>query len=119
MPNGRSGFERSVMTNLVNRGVAFEYETLRLPYVIEHIYNPDLKLNASGIVVECKGLWEADDRRKILAVRKQHPNMDLRMLFMAADNKISKGSSTTYGDFCDKHGIKWAETRVPEEWVNG
>ena len=36
---------------------------------------------------------------------------------MSAKTKIRKGSKTTYGDFCDKNGIIWAEKNIPESWL--
>lgn len=113
----RSGLERSIAADLSNRGVAFQYEAVRLPYTIEHEYVADFLL-PNGIIVEAKGLFDAADRRKMLAVIKAFPDRDIRMLFQAADNRIAKNSKTTYAQWCDKHGIKWAEGRsVPEEWL--
>ena len=31
--------------------------------------------------------------------------------------KIRKGSKTTYADFCEKHGIVWAEKEIPTDWL--
>ena len=61
----------------------------------------------NGIYLECKGLWEPEDRRKIKAVIEQHPEIDLRMVFQAPFNKISKKSKTTYANGAIKHNIKW------------
>ena len=33
------------------------------------------------------------------------------------DFTLPKGSKTTYGDFCDKHGITWSEKNIPESWL--
>jgi hypothetical protein len=51
-------------------------------------------------------------------IKKQHPDLDIRIIFQSAKTKIRKGSKTTYGDFCDKHGITWSEKEIPEEWLN-
>lgn len=51
-------------------------------------------------------------------VINQHPDKDIRMLFMR-DNYIYKGSKTKYSDWCKAHGIKYhvsAHGTVPEEW---
>ena len=39
------------------------------------------------------------------------------MLFYNANQKIKKGSKTSYADWCDKHGIKWADKKIPPEWI--
>ena len=56
----------------------------------------------NGIYLECKGYWEAQDRRKIKAVKQLHPEIDLRMVFQSPFNKISKKSEfpkTTYAQY--------------------
>ena len=41
----------------------------------------------------------------------------LNLDFSDANQKIKKGSKTTYGMWCDKHGIKWANKTIPAEWI--
>lgn len=113
----RSGLEQKVADLMVDLGVDYEYESAKLPYVIQHVYIPDFIL-PNGIHLECKGLWEPDDRRKVLAVIQQHPEIDLRMVFQAPYNKISKRSKTTYAKWCDKHNIKWCSyAEIPLKWL--
>ena len=50
-------------------------------------------------------------------VKEQHKDLDIRMVFMHAKNKIYKGSKTTYADWCNKHGYIWAEKTIPMEWL--
>ena len=113
----RSGLEERVADLMCELGVKYEYETEKIPYVIQHQYNPDFIL-PNGVVLECKGYWDADDRRKIKAVKQQHPELDLRMVFQAPYNKISKGSKTTYAKWCDKHNIPWTSFHnIPIDWL--
>ena len=42
-----------------------------------------------------QGDWDSDDRRKIKAVKEQHPELDIRMVFQAPYHYIKK-SKTTY-----------------------
>ena len=113
----RSKLEENVADLLKELGVSYEYESTKVPYVIRHNYTPDFVL-ASGIFLETKGYWDADDRRKILAVKKSNPELDIRMVFQAPYNKISKKSKTTYAQWCDRHGIKWTSwTNIPLEWL--
>jgi len=69
-------------------------------------------------LVETKGRWVAEDRKKHLLIKKQHPELDIRIVFMSGKTKIRKGSKTTYGDWCDKHQIPWAEKQIPEAWFS-
>jgi hypothetical protein len=48
---------------------------------------------------------------------EQNPDIDIRFLFVNANNKLNKSSKTTYGAWCDKHKILWAEKRIPNEWL--
>ena len=52
----------------------------------------------------------------MLYLKEQHPELDFRMVFQNANQKIKKGSKTSYADYCDKHGIKWANKLIPDEW---
>ncbi|RYF20761.1 MAG: endonuclease I [Oxalobacteraceae bacterium] len=92
-----------------------KYESVKIKYTIEHTYNPDWVL-PNGIMIETKGLWTGQDRNKHLAVKKQHPGIDIRFVFMA-NNKLRKGSKTTYGAWCDAKGFKWAIGSVPPAWL--
>ena len=47
---------------------------------------------------------------------KQHPELDIRMVFQSSKTKIRKGSKTTYAMYCDKYDIPWAEKTIPESW---
>ena len=115
----RSGLEEKVADYLTSKGVGFSFETLKVPYVkpeTKHIYTPDFILD-NGIIIETKGRWLLDDRKKHLLIRKQHPNLDIRILFQNANAKISKGSKTSYADFCEKHGNPYAHREIPEAWL--
>ena len=57
----------------------------------------------------------------ILALKEKkipNPELDIRIVFMSGKTKIRKGSKTTYGDWCDKHQIPWAEKQIPEAWFS-
>ena len=115
----RSGFEHKVADQLNEQKIKFKYETTVIDYIkpqTEHTYTIDFTL-PNGILVETKGRWVAEDRKKHLLIKKQHPNLDIRIVFMSGKTKIRKGSKTTYGDFCDKNGIIWAEKNIPESWL--
>lgn len=115
----RSGLEERVAQSLTSKGVVFSFETLKIPYVkpeTKHTYTPDFILD-NGIIIETKGRWLLDDRKKHLLIRKQHPNLDIRLLFQNANAKISKGSKTSYASFCEKHGIPYAHREIPEAWL--
>jgi hypothetical protein len=115
----RSGLEEKVAEFLTSKGVKFTFETLKVPYVkpeTKHIYTPDFILD-NGIIIETKGRWLLDDRKKHILIRKQHPNLDIRILFQNANAKISKGSKTSYADFCEKHGIPYAHREIPVAWL--
>lgn len=113
----RSGLERKVADLLSSLGVRYEYESTKVPYVLQCNYTPDFLL-PNGVYLEAKGHFSEEDRRKMLAVKKANPELDIRMVFQAPYNKIYKGSKTTYAKWCEKHGFKWASfTNIPVEWL--
>jgi len=114
----RSGFELKVSEQLNEAKVPFGYEDTVIPYTkpaTNHKYTIDFRL-PNGVLIEAKGRWTLEDRKKHLLVREQNPELDIRIIFQSPNNKIRKGSKTTYADFCDKHGIQWAAKEVPESW---
>ena len=113
----RSKLEEQVASLLEGLGVSYEYESEKLSYTIEHNYTPDFVL-PNYTYLETKGYWDAADRRKILAVKKANPQIDLRMIFQSPYNTISKKSKTTYAKWCEKHDIPWTSYHnIPLEWL--
>ena len=114
----RSGFEHKVADQLTESNTGFEYETTVIDYIkpeTHHTYTVDFAL-PNGILIEAKGRWVLEDRKKHMLIREQHPELDIRFVFMNPNGKIRKGSKTTYANYCDKHGILWASKSIPEEW---
>ena len=113
----RSKLDENVANILQGLGVSYQYESERVPYTIQHHYCPDFIL-PNHVLLETKGYWDAADRRKILAVKKDNPYLDLRMVFQSPYNKISKKSKTTYAMWCEKHDIPWTSYHdIPLEWL--
>ena len=116
-PKYRSNLEKNIADLLEGLGVSFQYESEKLSYTIEHNYTPDFVL-PNYTYLEAKGYWAAEDRRKILAVKRDNPDVDLRMIFQSPYNTISKKSKTTYAQWCDKHDIPWTSYKdIPIEWL--
>jgi len=116
----RSGLEDVICQELTAKGIPYKYEELTLQYTQpakRRKYTPDIVLENSGIVIEIKGRWVTADRQKIAMVKQQYPEIDLRMVFSNSKTKISKQSSTTYGSYCDKLGIPYADKTIPDEWL--
>ena len=116
-PKYRSNLEKNIADLLEGLGVSFLYESEKLSYTIEHNYTPDFVL-PNYTYLEAKGYWAPEDRRKILAVKKSNPEVDLRMVFQSPYNTISKKSKTTYAQWCDRHDIPWSSYQnIPLEWL--
>ena len=116
----RSGLEDVICQELSQRNIPYAYEELTLTYTQpekKRKYTPDIELTESGIIIEVKGRWVTADRQKIALVKQQYPDLDLRMVFSNSKTKISKTSKTTYGDYCVKLGIPYADKRIPEAWL--
>ena len=114
----RSGLEKTVAVYLKENQVKVRYEQLKIEWVDlrYRTYTPDFQLD-NGIFIETKGIFDSDDRRKHVEVHKQHPELDIRFVFSNAKAKLYKGSKTTYADWCDKQGFKWAHRIIPQEWL--
>ena len=113
----RSNFELDIANQLAKNKVPFTYEKDAFAYVRHSTYTPDFYLKEQDFFIEVKGLFTSSDRGKHLLLKKQHPDLDLRFLFMNANNKLYKGSKTTYGGWCDRHDYKWCQGFIPKEWL--
>lgn len=113
----KSAFERTVDLQLRSSGVDYKYEDTKIPYILECNYNPDFHLLKSDIYIETKGRMLPEERRKHLEVRRQNPQYDLRFVFMYPHKKMAC-TKETHAHWADRNGFKWADGRIPEEWLN-
>lgn len=118
----RSGLEDKISKQITEAGLELLYETDKITYEVPmkmSRYTPDFKLPKKGgfFYVETKGIWDLEDRKKHLYIRDQHPEIDIRFVFSNGNNKLYKGSKTTYGTYCDKQGFRWAHKTIPDEWL--
>jgi hypothetical protein len=112
----RSRFEAEVAGSLRHRGISFGYETIHLGYQLQGVYTPDFVL-PNGVVVEAKGAFSPADRRKMLAVREAHPELDIRLLFQRASARIV-GGKLSCGAWATRNGFTWAEGVIPSAWAD-
>ena len=109
----RSGFEDKVQRLLKEKGIPYEYETETIHYTIpesKHKYTPDFifnKSNGTKFYIEAKGRFDPEDRKKMLLIKQQQPELDIRLLFMR-DQPIRKGSKTLYSDWAKKNNFTYA-----------
>jgi len=116
------GEVRFTATNMEAKGINYEYEPDTFPYKVveDRNYTPDFRYRKKGrgkaryFYVEYKGVLKLDDRKKAERFRDQHPDIEFYFVFERHQNKICKGSKTTYGMWCDKNGFKWSDKLEPE-----
>lgn len=125
----RSGLERKLAAQFKQHGVVVEYEKHRIPYTVpERVahYVPDFVNADLKIIVEGKGRFGhhksdangAAERQKLILVKEQHPDWDVRIIFQDARKPIYKGSKTTYAHWATDHGFKWSDKGiVPAAWI--
>lgn len=116
----KSGLESKIAEQLIEQNIEPEYETYEVNYIIpetKHIYKPDFRL-PNGILIESKGWFLSDDRKKHIFIKKQNPDLDIRFVFQSPNGKIYKGSKTTYAQWADKNGFKWAKSKIPQSWID-
>lgn len=99
-----------------------EYETDKLKYTVpasNHTYTTDFKIGPRNYI-EVKGYLKASERKKYLLVREHNPDITLRFFFDKSENKIYKGSPTTYAMWAEAHGFEWTDLKrgLPKGWLN-
>tara|TARA_R110002012_G_scaffold42370_5_gene115302 strand:+ start:1706 stop:2092 length:387 start_codon:yes stop_codon:yes gene_type:complete len=117
----RSGLEERVAKQLQDLKVLFQYETLKINYKKPEkiaYYRPDFIL-PNGIIIEAKGQFLSQDRKKHKLIREQHKDKyDIRFVFSNFNTRIGKKSQTTYAMWCEKFGFKFSNVTIPDSWIN-
>ncbi len=120
----KSGLEEITQTNLNDNEIEFEYETLKLEYIVpekKRSYKPDFifpNKDNPKMIIETKGRWVKDDMDKMKMIKERYPDLDIRMVFTNSNSKVRKGSKTTYADICNKLNIPYADKVIPDDWLN-
>ena len=114
----RSGLEHTISVYLTELKQKYKYETLKIEWedLTYRTYTPAFILN-NGIIIETKGRFLSADRKKHKAIKKQHPDLDIRFVFTNSRSKLQKGAKSSYGQWCDKHGFRYYDRIIPEDWL--
>jgi hypothetical protein len=106
------------LQNALGRPVPYEATTILYEKPAKKSrYTPDFTL-PNTIIIETKGRFVTADRQKHLAIKAQHPHLDIRFVFSNENARIGKHSKTTYAMWCQKHGFKYATGSVPRAWLD-
>jgi hypothetical protein len=112
---------------ILPRGAIIEYEPEKLKYVIQYEYKPDFVVTLKDgrkIYIETKGAGRQFDdavRRKMVAVKEQHPDKDIRIIFYRdADfgRRKKNGLKTRQSDWASKVGFPFTIREYKEEWFS-
>lgn len=114
-PKFRSGFEEKIYMSARRSRKQLEHEPFYISYIIKGAYLPDFRL-PNGIIVEAKGYLDAGAARKMVAVKRSNPHLDIRFVFQHANGKRNKRSKERFWEWAEKHGFPWAEGTIPLEW---
>lgn len=105
----RNKFELRLYNDLKKSKVKFGYETEKIPYVIHGTYNPDFYVQKKKIYIEAKGHFRPEAMRKMVAVKRMNPDLDIRIVFYSTNKKYIK--------WAEKYGFPYAIGSIPEEWL--
>lgn len=113
MKKTKNKFEARLFQQLKKNRVKFEYESEKIPYILARFYIPDFVISTpSGkVYIEAKGYLRPEHKAKMVAVKKMHPELDIRMLFYSANKKNIK--------WAEKNGFRFAFHEIPQDWLAG
>jgi hypothetical protein len=114
----RSGLELKLAEYLKELAIKYDYECMKIEWedLAYRTYTPDFVL-FNGIIIETKGMFTAADRRKHLAIKKQHPRLDIRFVFENSRRKLRKGAKSSYAEWCIRYGFLYYDRIIPEDWL--
>lgn len=113
MKKTRNKFEQRIERQLKKSKVSFKYESEKISYLIAGHYIPDFIIQGplGKIYIETKGHFRPEAKRKMAAVKRIHPELDIRILFYSMKTKDIR--------WAEKNGFKWAIDAIPDEWLVG
>ena len=124
-PNPRSKFEAKILADLSQLDAEYVYEDPESWIAFtqpakSRRYLPDITLKTKSgktIYIEVKGKLDVDTRHKMEWVKEQHPDKDIRIIFMR-NNRLSKNTKIkTYVDWAESKGFRCAVGAPPAEWL--
>lgn len=100
----RNNFEKQVGLIL---GLPYEYESLKLPYVIHRHYVPDFIKGKT--LIECKGFFRLGDTQKYKSIRDSLYPQGYELIFVLHNplKKVRKRSKINMAQWCEKEKFKW------------
>jgi predicted nuclease of restriction endonuclease-like RecB superfamily len=109
----KNNFEKRIYRSLKKTKVKFEYEPERISYILCRHYVPDFVIYTplGKVYVELKGYLRPEHKAKLVAVKKLHPEIDLRILFYSRNKKYIK--------WAEKNSFRYAIDTIPKEWLDG
>jgi hypothetical protein len=125
----KSMLEVEVAALLDKKKIPWEYETHKFDYhmcpnweyecnVKWQTYNPDFYLPGFDFYLEVKGKMTLDTRKKMVAVKLHNPEIDIKIVFGAAKNKLyATPNSSRYWEWAEKEGFEWSEKDILKEWM--
>lgn len=138
----RSGLEYAFAKDLELKKIEFRYEPETIQYrkrVAKGVcdacggdkthqrrtYLPDFVVVLKGhsgrggdtVYIETKGRLTPADRAKMVAVKQDNPELDIRFIFGANNKLNNKNKNERYSDWAEKHGFRYSIGPVyPSEW---
>jgi len=121
----RNKFEQQTAEDIRLHKSAFVYEKAKFDYVVRGKYLVDfsiVKKNGTVMHIETKGnglSFDGHAKRKMRAVKEQHPYLDIRMLFYSDGKcgpKRKDGTFMRQSDWAMRYGFKYAIKNIPESW---
>ena len=121
----KNKFEYDVANRLSGADANYAYESEKLTYTLTKKYIPDFVIrNREAILyIETKGngrSWDAAARAKMIAVKKQHPDKDIRILFWSNGEfgaRRKDGTRQTQMGWAEKNGFTAAVREIPDGWL--
>ena len=107
----RNKFEARIYASLKAKKIKFKYESEKIPYLISGHYVPDFIITTRNgkIYIETKGHFRPEAKRKMAAVKKLNPQLDIRILFYSYSKSSVK--------WCVKNNFPYAIGDIPNEWL--
>lgn len=108
----KNKFEIKIDRQLKKSKLPYKYESEKLAYYFTGHYIPDFVVttqSGSKLYIEAKGYLRPEHKRKMVAVKKLHPTLDIRIIFYSYNKKYTR--------WAEKHNFTYSIGELPQEWL--
>jgi len=108
----KAGFRSGLEARFAALHPGLAYEPKSFEYQVSEVrkYTPDFVSEDGKTWYEIKGMFTSGDRKKMVMLKEQYPDINIIMVFQRPFNRLTKSpKSKTYAQWAEWAGFQWSQ----------